>query len=453
LSLSVSGRCSGILLGLLIMPEDDSGPVTVRAKRACRNCVKVKAKCVPRNSTAAEGDQKICQRCFRLGKDCSASVSGEPRLISKQEQRLAKLEERLNEVTTTLIDLQRDVKETRPASSTLQDINRYLFGHTAAPLPNPAASGGSIEEAPDNFFCSGLKNNYQSPAVPQDHASVLDEIDHDIQQNIFGEFCAILNTFFPFVVLSSTETIHSLRRERPYLYRACMYAGCRRYPVWQRRLAECILRSTGEAMLVYGHRSLDLLQSLLVFVSWYQFHGHVNPQLMNLLHLCMSLVMDLGLGSSSGRVYSSNPRTIAGDAERIIHGGSLRGVKTNEERRAVLGCYFLMSNYSSIFHRLDYMNFTPHLQQCCDSLAESPDYASDAILSAVLRAQHLVEKSIMSSDQQLSLNLSVRLFTEQLDNFRSSLGPSVLNSEFFDLHLISAQVTVRNTQCWDSLIF
>jgi hypothetical protein len=430
------------------MPEDDSGHVTIaasRVKRACRNCVKVKAKCVPRNATTAEDDRSACQRCFRLGKDCSTSLAGDPRPSSNQERRLSKLEERLSEMSTTLIDFQRELKATRQGSSTPQEFNSHRPGRSSAPLLTPATSAQSIDEAPDNFFCNGLKNNYGTSATPQTHASVLDEIDHDIQRDIFTEFRGVLNTFFPFVLLSPEESIDSLRQQRPNLYRACIYAGCRRYPVWQRQLAECILRSTGESMLVYGQRSLDLLQSLLVFVSWYQFHGHVNPQLMNLLHLCMSLVMDLGLGSSSGRAYSSNPRTIAGDAERIIHGGPLRGVKTNEERRAVLGCYFLMSNYSSIFHRLDYMKFTPHLQHCCDSLAESPDCGNDLVLCAVLRVQHLVETNIVTSDQQLPLNMSVRLFREQLDNFCQNLGPEIINNEFFDLHLISAQMTVRNS--------
>ena len=168
---------------------------------------------------------------------------------------------------------------------------------------------------------------------------------------------------------------------------------------------------------------------------------------MNLLHLSMSLVVDLGLGSSTVRFYQGTANTLTTDAERIIHGKAVaRGVKTNEERRAALACYYFTSTYSFCFHRLDYLKFSPHLEQCCNDLVAAGEYPSDQSIVAVVRLHQLTEKYLMYADTKfgpnLPLSMYVKLFKQELQRFLSTLPQTVTTDELFDLHLHSTQVCV-----------
>ena len=183
-----------------------------------------------------------------------------------------------------------------------------------------------------------------------------------------------------------------------------------------------------------------------------QYHGHNNPQLMNLLHLCLSLVVDLGLGSSNVRFCSGTGKNITTDAERIIHGKAVaRGVATNEERRAVLACYYFTTTYSFCFHRLDYMMFSSHLERCCDDLSTSAEYASDQTVVAIVRLHQLVEKYLMQSSPSLPIAMYVKLFRQDLRTFLQNLPQPAKGDKFFILHLHSAEVcfyeSIISIQC------
>jgi diadenosine tetraphosphate (Ap4A) HIT family hydrolase len=72
------------------------------------------------------------------------------------------------------------------------------------------------------------------------------------------------------------------------------------------------------------------------------FHFHVMPRLTtNLLHEALALLFDLGLHKAP----SKNPRTLVFE-DRFGGRGSIRHPTTDrtlEERRAALGCFFLVS--------------------------------------------------------------------------------------------------------------
>ena len=199
-------------------------------------------------------------------------------------------------------------------------------------------------------------------------------------------------------------------------------------------------------MLISGERSLDLLQGILVFLPWYHYHGHFNAQLMNLIHLAMSLVIDLGLDSCAA--VQTQPEVVvnslATDAERIIHGkAGAKGVKTNEERRAVLAIYYLTSTYSFCFHSLDYLKFSPHLDQCCKDLSTYGEYKTDQIAVAVIRLHHLIERYLAHLDNKppLPLQLYVKMYRQDLRAYLSTLPDTTTSDEFFNLHLLGAEVT------------
>ena len=63
---------------------------------------------------------------------------------------------------------------------------------------------------------------------------------------------------------------------------------------------------------------------------------------MNLVHLATALAVDLGLN----RPPAGFQTRLSTDTEQIIYGKSVNvGLQTNEDRRTVLGCYWLSSKY------------------------------------------------------------------------------------------------------------
>lgn len=88
-------------------------------------------------------------------------------------------------------------------------------------------------------------------------------------------------------------------------------------------------------MLMGSERSLDLLQSILVFLGFYHYHCMTHAQFNNLHHLALSLMGDMDLTTdlkSHGR--GSQIPMIRSQDQRL---------KTNEEKRTFLGVWYMSS--------------------------------------------------------------------------------------------------------------
>lgn len=225
-------------------PWDTSG---LRTNRACQNCVRIKAKCVPLP------DLRVCQRCHRLGKSCSSAAPAARKKREETSNRVAQLEKRLDEVTQVLAALQK--------GSNVDD--------NIGSLPTPAASSSDVPASHNepNLFC-GNPFDFTSKQHSR-HATLFPQIDPTLEEEVLPQFFQTMNHFFPFVVLPHFDSPSALRKERPNLYRSCLFAGSRWYPDRQRQMAEAILRHIGVAMISFGERSIDLLQGILVFTCWY----------------------------------------------------------------------------------------------------------------------------------------------------------------------------------------
>lgn len=111
----------------------------------------------------------------------------------------------------------------------------------------------------------------------------------------------------------------------------------------QKRRARDFMSSVANCVLLEGYKSFDVLQGLLVHIAWHQCHVKRNSQITNLLQLAIAVLADLELNKP---VHSNDRRKMIYDAARSSFGftDETRDL-SNEERRALLGCYFLSSMY------------------------------------------------------------------------------------------------------------
>lgn len=140
---------------------------------------------------------------------------------------------------------------------------------------------------------------------------------------------------FPFVVIPPGTQPSRLKAERPFLFSAICMAASISDVRSMRGLMFSLIQRLANEMLIESGRSMDVLQGLLVMLAWYHNHCIMHTQLNNLLHLAQALLADLGLNKSPEVQERSSVMVL--NPPQPHH-------DTNEERRAVLGVWFLSSS-------------------------------------------------------------------------------------------------------------
>jgi len=141
---------------------------------------------------------------------------------------------------------------------------------------------------------------------------------------------------FPFVVIPEDITAGELQRTRPFLAKAIrMVASVRNrrsmYMQYRR-----LLPQISAAVFTGPGRSLDLLQSIIVSLSFHHYfclaHGHFNT----LVHLASSMLSDMRLDQPRRKPTPTSKGLQGIDPEEPR-------AMLNDERRAVLGVWYLDS--------------------------------------------------------------------------------------------------------------
>lgn len=91
----------------------------------------------------------------------------------------------------------------------------------------------------------------------------------DIEGQALSEtYVRLMIPMFPFVPILSHISAEELRRERPFLYLNILMIACPN-PARQRELSNAIKEYLADHIIMNGQRSLDLLQGLLVHLTWF----------------------------------------------------------------------------------------------------------------------------------------------------------------------------------------
>jgi hypothetical protein len=162
----------------------------------------------------------------------------------------------------------------------------------------------------------------------------------------------------------------------------------------------------------------------------------MNHQLNNLLALISALFVDLGLKRASAE-NDVNEAFI--QITQRVQGHALQPKPlTDDDKRAILGCYYLSSCLTSSFSRMDCLRFTHYTQECCDAFLQG----ADVNLAYLIRLQLLVEKQRLSGlweglDTRYSdpnrapVSMLVRSHQIELQRFKNSLSNDQLSAREF----------------------
>ena len=105
--------------------------------------------------------------------------------------------------------------------------------------------------------------NERAPA----YNSAKDLVDTTYAESLLNDFRP-MSDFFPFVVISPGLTVRTLRSERPMLFLAILVTASGNHRSLQITLEEQYRNELATNTIVNAQRSLDCLQSILIYLAW-----------------------------------------------------------------------------------------------------------------------------------------------------------------------------------------
>ncbi|GAB7366710.1 hypothetical protein MBLNU230_g0668t1 [Neophaeotheca triangularis] len=399
--------------------------------RACEPCHSIKIKC----ELGSTGGAPPCERCVRLGKDCTVS---KPR---RNKDKVAELEARV-EALTKMLEAQGLSPEGNKSStastsngtgssqySKKRRLENDLFAGIDAPaaVPDQGASNANPPETP--------QFNHEGISVRVDQL-----VPRDVQRQIVDKYVHVIVPKYPFVQLEPGTTLESLRSSKPLLCQAILSTQGPEYlsDEAQEELIVVMMNVYGNAIINAGEKSLEVVQAIQVAVSWFnspRTHKHVNVY--QLIHIAADMAADIGIG---GINFNPLPKTITGDdfePDRYTH----------EARRAWLVCYLLSASITLNMRRPSSNQWSPYHEECLNILsAASNPSPHDVLLTTIIRGEKLCETIALANhltDMQSHTDITspthqyiLKDLTAQLQTWRTTMPtPS-----------IASQVTL-----WDSL--
>ncbi|KAK0706239.1 hypothetical protein B0T26DRAFT_725883 [Lasiosphaeria miniovina] len=255
-----------------------------------------------------------------------------------------------------------------------------------------------------------------------------------------------LSSRLPFVIIPAGTTARQLQATRPLLMKVIRMVASVRHLRLMRGQSRAVVEQISQAILVRSERSLDLLQGILVFLGSYHYHCMTHAQFNNLTRLAVSLVeeMDLTTCPESQQRRSQLPLLRAEDPMS----------RTNDERRALLGVWYMSSNAGLVVNQLAVAKYTKYLDQCLTELEDAGEYKTDQLAVQLVRIQRLTEEIChfhsrgswmdeqLGDSPEASTTACLEAFRVELDRLRNTLPPKLKSDYLLSCYYHSAHLRI-----------
>ncbi|KAI1138017.1 hypothetical protein F5Y05DRAFT_404330 [Hypoxylon sp. FL0543] len=409
---------------------------------ACSPCALAKAKCLRSNGIPGAR----CDRCERLEKDCVEQVHKPRKKRQSRPSKTAQLEERLN----SLVDF---IKATNSRDAPIPltqapEVRRATCQRETVALQDrgPAHINVPVQISASKCRLSSAVPHYYNEHAPRTCVCRI----HDSEAPLLLEpletplsvYMEKLMPNYPFIAFPPDTTASQVEARRPFLFTTIRMVASYRNLKSMRSQNYLILRHISEQMLMRSERSLETLQSILLVLGYYHYHCMIHAQMNNLIGLANSLVADLGINKDPEfqekiRLLQSNP-----EAPRA---------RTNDERRALCGVWYMTSIISLAFQRIDPPRYTPYIDQCVRELEAAQEFQTDSLLVHLVRIQHLSERiAQLHVQDQVGTDLAEisrapvtaysGIFHAELEKYIATLPKSLSSNRLIMCHINTAKL-------------
>ncbi|EPS36339.1 hypothetical protein H072_10149 [Dactylellina haptotyla CBS 200.50] len=253
-------------------------------------------------------------------------------------------------------------------------------------------------------------------------------------------------THFPFYIFPPGATAASLRKSKPVLLLAMLTTGSGREKRVQTVLERDFRKVFSERIIMNGEKNLELLQSGLIYLGWFQCHFSPKTQIfLQMIYIFISLVTELGYDRKPDRDKSApaggagldgnttSPR-FSENGDSVVSPGKLeeRELRSKEIRRAFLGCWWLTNAISIDFRKRIPMHYSDYMRKCQQSFVDNPEFESDKYMVVLLRLQKFQEDvcetyryhdpEIAGKQDLLRIQLSLKAFQSQLRDLEREIS-------------------------------
>ncbi|TAQ89078.1 hypothetical protein B7494_g2583 [Chlorociboria aeruginascens] len=463
--------------------------------KACLNCARSKTRC------AASMTGGKCERCRRLNKDCQPGPTVRKKRISKglassSASKTAVLEEKLDGIVQMLQRSQIPIPGITQSQEQIQNQNSGSRAFTDWSLSSDTSSGpitnaqteanirrdafttsspslvgnlvfdnttrpdqaASSTKAIKEGFTHDTTNGPPTPAASIREQSCLSEsstsIGYPLESDAELRCCletyrSKMAPYLPMVCIRAEVTVEQLRQDRPFLFLVIRTITSKNL-ARQGALVLEVKKAMGRNMLLEATKSLDMLFGVLLFAAWCQYHICHKPIITTVLHLAMSLADDLGLS-----------RPVPTEPINIMQHYSAQGCpkplnmsnheRTMEERRAIIGLWLITSVSSNYFQRIDFMRWTPYLDDCLILLEEKHDFPTDLLLVYLVRVQIICNRAANSTWNEIFGGAGssvpsyfyIKTLKSQLDDLERSIPPELKSNVTLRIQILSANLTIH----------
>jgi Fungal specific transcription factor domain/Fungal Zn(2)-Cys(6) binuclear cluster domain len=295
-------------------PDDDvsdSGKPSRRPKRAraCIACRNMKIRCLP-----VDG-QEACLGCSKVNRECI--MPGPARKRQKTVHKVAELEKKINALTDALLaknaanptppgdspasqrpESQADVSRTSSAKIQSPDkTHDPLFDATSRP---PVWTGGPFGKSMPGSTKMQMNCWSRDPPPPETYIDIIDRgmLDIDTATAMFNHYVTSLAPCFPIIAFPSYVKCSDVRTARPMVFLAILsISSAAIRPDLQQDLIAEVSRQLSERVMFMGEKSLDLVQSMQIYTTYYVRSRYAKDLAFNqYIHAAVVMCLELGMG-------------------------------------------------------------------------------------------------------------------------------------------------------------
>ncbi|KAF2179445.1 hypothetical protein K469DRAFT_716434 [Zopfia rhizophila CBS 207.26] len=371
-------------------------PSHTRTSQACQRCRNLKTRCLPSEQAGT------CQRCFSSKRECVWPETQRRAKRLRGPSRISQVEQKIDGLVASLVNP--DV--TRPTETAAEQSKPKIAPSAKASSQKPHATDSWLP-VPSSFnlennrvehdiegnqrFLENLQrihnfgdeDDLTRPPGTLFNTSAQREpaIEHDIIKDLLAsdEAEVLLNEYrsmadsFPFVPIPLSLTAKQLSISKPMLFLAILTIASWKDHQRQLLLDEKYRIELAHRTIIKPRRTLSLVQSTIVYLSWYQFvFSHKTQQIFSLLQLSIGLALDIGLHQKSRRSFMDMP------GRPKPPPASPTGER--EAQRTFLGCYYLSSAIAGGLQKPNLLRYTDYMAECGRRLKRDVEYPSDEIL-------------------------------------------------------------------------
>ncbi|KAI1803865.1 hypothetical protein F4811DRAFT_562173 [Daldinia bambusicola] len=198
-------------------------------------------------------------------------------------------------------------------------------------------------------------------------------------EKLLGLFRAMLPSS-PCIVLPEDADVRKLARDMPFVLLSLLaVTSCSSSLQGHSLYDEEYRKILALKFVAGGERSIELLQGLMIYCSWYPFHLRPkNRQSHQYLRMAVDIVQELKLDEETRMDLATMPP-------------EMKAAKL-QDFRAYLTCFYHSSIYAWAWTKSYAIRYTPWMAKCCNMLEQHSDIEQDHILVWLVRLQYVLNE-------------------------------------------------------------